>query len=149
MADINLSQAEADALIALEKHRTNEEGHDFPTGGQRLSIPLCSPDRREQFLLDIGRGRIHLSRVTYQNRARQVVVLFRLDMAGPPHRNPDEVEIPCPHLHVYREGFGDKWAFPVPPDQFQRLSDLSGTLDDFMRYCNITQPPRIVRGLFA
>ena len=148
MGETNLSQAEADALIALEKHRANEDRHDFPTGGQKLAIPLWSQDRREQFLLDISCGRIDLSRVTYQNRARQVVVLFRLDMSGPPHRNPNDEEISCPHLHMYREGYGDKWASPVPPDKFRRLSDLADTLEDFMRHCNIITPPRVERGLF-
>ena len=34
MADINLSQADADVLIVLEKHRTNEEGTIFPQVGR-------------------------------------------------------------------------------------------------------------------
>lgn len=149
MADLNLTQDEADALVAMEKHRVDEGWHDFPTGGQSLILPLQSPNRREQFLLDISRGRIDLRRGKYQNRARQVVVLVRLDFGGPPHRNPDDEEVSCPHLHVYREGFGHKWAVPVPPDRFPRTHELWGTLEDFMRFCNITQPPHIERGLFA
>jgi len=149
MADLNLTQAEADALIAMEKHRTNEEQHQFPMGGQSLILPLQSPDKREQFLLDISRGRIDLAKVKMQNRARQVVVLARLDLSGGPHRNPNDEEISCPHLHVYREGYGDKWAVPIPADRFPRPDDLWGTLDDFMRFCNITQPPHIERGLFT
>ena len=54
-----------------------------------------------------------------------------------------------PHLHVYREGYGDKWAVPVPADRFGNLADVWQTLSDFMGYCNITQPPRIQRGLFT
>lgn len=149
MADLDLTQSEADALIGMEKHRTNEERHEFPTGGQSLSLLLQSPDRREQFLLDISRGRIDLAKVKMQSRARQVVVLVRLDLAGSPHRNPDDGEIPCPHLHLYREGFGDKWAVVVPADRFARTSDVWGTLEDFMRFCNVTRPPRIERGLFT
>ena len=34
MADINLTQAEADALIAMEKHRANEDLVDFPWKGR-------------------------------------------------------------------------------------------------------------------
>lgn len=149
MSDMNLTQAEADALIAMEKHRIGDERSDFPMNGQSLSLPLQSPDRREQFLLDISRGRIDLLRGKYQNCARQVVVLVRLDFGGQPHRNPDDTEVPCPHLHVYREGYGHKWALPVPADRFPRTSDLWGTLEDFMRFCNITNPPIIERGLFT
>jgi hypothetical protein len=74
--------------------------------------------------------------------------LMRLDFGGAPHRNPNDEEIPSPHLHVYREGFGDRWAFPAPVDKFGHISDLWVSLEDFMRYCNITQPPFIERGLF-
>jgi hypothetical protein len=149
MADVTLTQAEADALIAIEKHRVNDDGHDFPLGGQSLMLPLQSPDRREMFMLDISRGRIDLMRGKYQNRARHTVILVRLDLGGPPHRNPDGAELVCPHLHVYREGYGDKWAISAPPALFPNTSDLWITLDDFFRYCNVTQPPRIERGLFT
>ena len=149
MADINLTQAEADAMIAMEKHRATEDRSDFPMGGQSLVLPLQSSDKREQFLLDLSRGRIDLLKVTMQNRGRQVVVLVRLDLGGAPHRNPDDEEIPAPHLHVYREGYGDKWAVPVPADRFHVTGDVWATLEDFLRFCNITQPPHIERGLFT
>lgn len=149
MADINLTQAEADALIAMEKHRADEQQHRFPTGGEALILLLHSSDKREQFLLDISRGRIDLAKIKMQNRGRQVVVLVRLDLGGAPHRNPDGEEIPCPHLHRYREGYGDKWPFPVPADRFSNIGDAWATLGDFMAYCNITRPPHIERGLFA
>ncbi len=149
MADTNLTQAEADALIAMEKHRANDERHNFPMGGQSLILPLHSPDKREVFLLDLSRARIDLAKIKMQNRARQVVVLVRLDLAGAPHRNPDDVEVPCPHLHLYREGYGDKWAMPLPVAHFPVPSDVWNTLARFMGYCNITQPPHIERGLFT
>ena len=149
MAETNLTQAEADALIGMEKHRVNEELSDFPADGESVVLPLQSADRREQFLLDLSRGRIDLRKVKMQNRARQVVVLVRLDLGGAPHRNPDGEEVPVPHLHVYREGYGDKWALPVPVDRFGNLADVWQTLSDFMGFCNITQPPRIQRGLFT
>jgi len=149
MADIDLTQGDADALIALAKIRGDEEERLFPQAGGSLVIPLTSEDRRENFLLDIHRGRIDLRKGTYQNRARQVVVLVRLDFGGPPHRNPDGQEVPCPHLHLFREGFADKWAIPVPIADFPNIGDLWSTFSDFMRYCNVVAPPRIDRGLFA
>lgn len=149
MADVNLTQAEADALIAMEKHCASDEQYHFPMAGESLSIPLQSPDRREQFLLDFRRGRIDMAKVTMQNRARQVIVLVRLDLAGAPHRNPDGEEVACPHLHVYREGFGDKWAAPLSQDRFPAPSDVWATLGHFMTFCNITQRPQIERGLFT
>jgi hypothetical protein len=123
-----LSQSEADALIALEKHSKDASFHDFPGPGARLALPLESADGREKFVLDVSRGRIRLEQCTYQNRARSAVVLLRLDLGGPPHQNPDHTIIPCPHLHIYREGFGDKWAHPLPSAFSQPMicTQLSG-----------------------
>jgi hypothetical protein len=97
MADIDISQVEADALIAMEKHRIDDREWLFPAPGERLAIPLTSIDKREQFMLDVSRGQIKLTKATFQNRARQAIILMRLDLNGPPHRNPDGVEVPCPH----------------------------------------------------
>jgi hypothetical protein len=149
MADLNLTQAEADALIALAKYRVDGKEWNYPGLGGHISVPLFSADRREQFMLDMRRGRIDLTKGTHQNRARQVIVLVRLDFGGSPHRNPDDEEVGTPHLHLYREGLGDKWAVPLPADRFTNLNDTWQTLDDFMRYCNIVEPPTIRRGLSA
>jgi hypothetical protein len=40
MADIDLSQAEADALIAMDKQRVDDKQWLFPGPGSRLAIPL-------------------------------------------------------------------------------------------------------------
>ena len=114
MTDANLAQAEADTLLAMEKHRAESAERDYPGLGGRVTAPLVSADGREQFFLDVWRARIDPGKGTYQNRARQVAILARLDFGGSPHRNPDGEEIGSPHPHLYREEFGDKWAFPVP-----------------------------------
>jgi hypothetical protein len=149
MADLELTQAEADALMHMAKVKVNDDTHQYPGSGGSIIVPLASQDKREQFLLDIRRARIDLKKGTYQDRARQVVVLVRLDFGGQPHRNPDDQEVPSPHLHLYREGFGDKWAAPVPTASFPNLSDLWQTLQDFMAFCNVVDPPDIERGLFT
>lgn len=149
MTNVSLTQAEADALLAMEKRRTDSTEWDYPSLGGRVTAPLVSVDGREQFFLDLRRARIDLGKGTYQNRGRHVVILARLDFGGAPHRNPDGEEIGSPHLHLYREGFGDKWAFPVPSDSFSNLGDAWQTLVDFMQFCNITQPPAIKRELFT
>lgn len=149
MTEITLTQVEADALIAMEKLRVSDDLHSFPMGGESLTVSLQSKDKREQFLLDLSRGRINLAKVKMQNRGRQVVVLVRLDLGGAPHRNPDDQEIPAPHLHLYREGFGDKWAITAPADRFSDTNDLWVTFNDFLQFCNVTLRPNIERGLFT
>jgi hypothetical protein len=149
MAEIHLTQAEAEALLAMEKHRVDGQAWNYGGLAGSVAIPLISADRREHFLLDICRGRINLQKGTYQNRARQAVILARLDFGGSPHRNPDGEEIPGPHLHLYREGYGDRWASPPPADRFAPGADPWETLQEFMRFCNISRPPELQRGLFA
>lgn len=149
MADLNLTQDEAQRLISMEKQAVSQKEWLFPSPGDRLVIPLTSADRRETFLLDVTRFQIKLTKATYQNRARSAIILYRLDIDGAPHRNPDGEEIACPHLHVYREGYGDKWAIAAPLDRFPNTADLHSTLDAFMRHCNVTEPPLIQKGLFS
>lgn len=149
MAETTLTQSEADALLKMEKYRANETSYEIPPVGGSIEVPLVSANNRESFLLDIYRGRVNLKKVTYQNRVRTAVILARLDLGGPPHENPDGEEISCPHLHIYREGYGDKWATPISEDDFPRTDDLWISLQDFMKYCRITKPPFIERGLFV
>jgi hypothetical protein len=98
--DINLTQDEADKLMAMEKRAADEKLWLFPAPGERVAIPLTSLDKRESFMLDVTRSQIKLTKATYQNRAKAVVILMRLDLDGPLHRNPDGEEVPCPHLHI-------------------------------------------------
>ncbi len=146
MSNVDLPQAEADALLQMEKRRADAALWNYPSSGGSVAIPLASWTGREQFLLDLRKGRVGLSKGTYQTRARKVIVLARLDFGGSPHRNPDDVEVPSPHLHLYREGYGDKWAYPAPAD-FVDLTDARQTLDDFMRFCNVVEPPMVQWGL--
>jgi hypothetical protein len=95
----------------------------------------------------VTRAQIKFTKATYQNRARQAVILMRLDLDGPLHRNPDGEEIACPHLLIYREGYGDKWATPAPADKYPDTDNLVSTFEAFMRHCNITSP-QFLAGLF-
>jgi hypothetical protein len=150
LADINLTQADADALLAMEKHRVDDTVYEYPSFGGGLRVPLQSGDKRELFVLDVTRSQINLAKGTYQNRGRGVAILARIDFGGAPHRNPDDEEVACPHLHLYREGYGDRWAVPLPSGHFTDTTDpWSLLLLEFMQFVNITVPPEIRKGLFT
>ena len=89
MADLNLTQGEADRLMAMHKRSVRQTPKLFPAPGEHLVLELASFDHRETFLLDVTRAQIKLTKATFQNRARIAIVLLRLDLDGPPHRNPD------------------------------------------------------------
>lgn len=141
---MELTQAEADDLILMPKIRENEKIWKYPISAGIINIPIISNDGREEFLLDIRKTNIAL-KITLQKRCRKVIGLIRLDCGGRPHRNPhpDCREIPCPHIHIYKEGFGLTNAEPLPPEFFNNINDPWITLQDFMKYCNVIQPPNI------
>jgi hypothetical protein len=142
-----LTQAEAESLIAMEKRLEESGVIQFPHPGDQQSWKATSLDGRETFLMDVNRGRIRLAKCTYQERYRGTEILIRLDLAGPPHRNPDGEVIEAPHIHVYREGYADKWAMALPADRFPDTSDLPRTFRDFLAYCNVIDIPEIQASL--
>lgn len=148
MREVELIQVEADRLLRLDKERVDDRAWDFPGLGEEAVIPLRSVDGREDFLLDVGRSKIRLRKLKYQTRVHKVVILARLDIGGRPHENPDGERIPCPHLHVYREGFGTRWAIPLPNEDFSKPEDLMVALDDFFTFCHVVRPPDIQGPLF-
>ncbi|MFH1703080.1 MAG: hypothetical protein ABIB41_06580 [Nitrospirota bacterium] len=156
-----LTQAEADALFAMPKKPKSSDSLNFPHAGGKLLAEFISLDGREVFLFNINRASIAVSKCTYQKRARQVEILRRLDIDGSPHPNPavetvpleflvpyNGLEIPCPHLHIYVEGFADKWAIPAPTDLMNSNADLYTVMESFLKYCNVQEMPNIERGLF-
>ena len=141
-----LTQAEANLLIAMRKDFTSTDTITIRPGTDE-TFDLIGDDKRERFLLDLWRGTIKLSKVTYQTRSRRSIVLVRLDIEGSPHENPDGDIIACPHIHIYREGFEDKWAYSIDSSLFTNANDIYDALNDFFRYCNIQNVPPIQREL--
>lgn len=103
-----LPQGEADELMSMAKRFAEADTIQFPQLGQHLRRDLISVDARERFALDVTRSHVRVTQCTYQERARSVVVLVRLDVDGPRHTNPNGAVLECPHIHRYREGYDDK-----------------------------------------
>jgi hypothetical protein len=131
-----LTQIEADNLIAMPKRIECPTSVGLPIAGELKIFSLVSVDGRESFLLDIRRSRIKMTKCTYQNRYRKDVPLLRLDINCAPHTNPDGNTIDSPHLHIYREGFEDKWAYSLP-DAFSQEMNLVTKLVEFLDFCNV------------
>jgi hypothetical protein len=138
-----LSQPEADQFIAMKKHFVRAPATISIPPGIDETYELSDPDDRERFLLDIWRGTLRLTKLKFQNRARTVVVLVRLDIDGAPHTNPDGRRLSGTHLHLFKEGFDDKWAYPVDPSAFSLLSDPGTTFQEFCAFCRIESPPPV------
>ena len=134
-----LTQTEADALIAMEKHAPPNWQATLP-GIAKGKITLNDLSKSEVFFIDIHRSGFELRKCTNQLRARKSAVLVRLDFGGRAHHNPDDEIIPCPHIHIYCEGYDDKWAYRISEEEFGNIGDFDKTLVDFLRYCNVSDP---------
>jgi hypothetical protein len=141
-----LTQVEAEALFEMPKQFTGSDPILLVPGIDETRELTAVEDAKEKFLFDLWRGTIRLSRVRYQERARTVVVLARLDLDGA-HTNPDGEKLTGPHLHRYREGFDDKWATPIDPTVFTNLTDAGAVLKQFCGFCKIGNVPPIQDGL--
>ncbi|HJD66943.1 MAG TPA: hypothetical protein LFV66_00435 [Rickettsia endosymbiont of Bembidion lapponicum] len=148
MSEYEITEQEAEFFLNMEKIKVNNKEWDLPDLGRKISVPIISLNKKEHFWLDISRKRVNLKKQKYQTRFRESIILARLDL-GNNHRNPDGEEIGSPHLHLYKEGYNDKWAYPVPKDIFKDTNNAWETLHDFMQYCQIIEVPNFRRGLFT
>lgn len=141
-----LSQAAADHLARIAKQITSARVVIVPTAGGQGAWEATAT-RQETFHLHMRRGRKVTSQVTLQERYETNEILLRLDVDGPTHANPDGTVVPTPHLHIYCEGYDDKWAFPVPPDLDISSGDAALLLITFLAYCGISPIPPVQGGV--
>ena len=148
-----LSQNEADRLLQMSKEFADSDPLEFslaqPMNYQR---ELISVDRREKFILDVERGNRKRTRLKYQTRGREVIILARLELNGPDHINPPNApyrpgeRLPCPHIHLYVEGFEDRVAYDLSDVvnlNIRNASDGMNTFEDFLTFCGIQNWPNI------
>ncbi|NEX77409.1 hypothetical protein G4Z05_00645 [Bacillus thermocopriae] len=132
-----LSQKEADNLIAMLKElKSKQMKIPFPQPTKELRLDLeSSMNKKEKFIIDINRkGQFNLLKCTFQTRYRNSIRLLRIDIEGPPHENPDGTIVECPHIHIYKEGYELKWAYPLSEIIQTQNDDLIDILIAFLEY---------------
>ena len=131
-------KAEIAERLFLEEKEFFEKGEIvLPTAGKK-NYKVVSD--RNEFSLDVTKSSIAF-KCNLQKRYGTVYILRRLDVNGPPHTNPDGTVIECPHMHIYREGFGDKWAVPLSEIKEVKfnVSSIAHIFSAFLEYCNIIE----------
>lgn len=133
-----LPQPRANAYLAARKIKASASDCRLSSVIPKpVSVPLIAPDiAGVAFSLDVTQKRIVLKLKCQLRCTTEPVVLARLDFASP-HRNPDGTAVGVPHLHVYREGYGDKFAYEVPPGMLKNPDDPLQVLLDFLETYNI------------
>lgn len=136
-----LSQDDIDYLLALIKVLTDSKGIKIPSPGECLELQVQGKDDKEKFIIDVNRkGTINIKKCTFQTRYHKSIVLLRLDISGSPHRNPNGDIIDCPHLHIFKEGYGTSWAYPINDKIFSDVDNLAQALKDFLLYNHVEEP---------
>lgn len=129
-----LEQWDANRLIAMRKVYTKTLMVNLAMGVSE-DYSIESDDGTEHFLLDVYRSRRNPRKASFQLRYRKDVVLARL-CTSRSHTNPDGEVISFPHLHHYRESYGDKWASMVAIPE----GNIDGALKFFCHLINLPEP---------
>lgn len=137
-----LSQNKADRLLFMPK-RFERMNTLLIEPGCRIERSLVAVDPKEKFMFDIRRSSYSLKKITTQNRVRGAIVLARLCYKSSPHTNPDGKRIDGTHLHLYREGWDDKWAKPLDSKYFTGTNEHATLLEEFCNFCKIEGLPVI------
>ena len=99
-------------------------------------------DRSEKFIIDSYRGRIEIRNHSFNHRYRREITLARVCLGDKPHTNPDGRVLTEPHLHYFKEGFGVRFAIPLPLE-FGDPSNLVAIAHSFFEYSNVSDIPLI------
>lgn len=145
-----LTQDEFEYILGLEKEFSENDNILLGPNPISWSRDIKSKTTKDMFILGFRRASIEVKKFTYNKRFRSCITLLRYDSMGA-HTNPvgtDEKRFDGPHVHLYREGFEDKWAFPVSSIGVDSSDDISGVLAKIFKYCNIATHPIIVGSLF-
>ena len=145
---MGITQAEYDFLMGQEK-----SFDDLISPIQLGPAPLQwvrqinSISTKEIFLLDFYRGSVELSKYTINKRYRQTIIMLRYDNGGR-HTNPDGILFEGPHVHLYREGYNDKFAFPVSEVKVTSTDTMEQVFKKLMHFCNVKQVPTVEVPMF-
>lgn len=100
-----------------------------------------------KYLLDFYRGSFEVSKFTANKRFRTTMIMFRYDNGGR-HTNPDGETFDGPHFHLYKEGFDDKFAFPISLIEINEHDTMEIRFKKILRFCNIKDCPNLEVPMF-
>lgn len=154
---MDISQELALKLIAEDKRYDDSE----------INIPFLVPKNNLTasgesgviYNVDVAKNRFFLKKLTFQHRVYTSVPLIRIDLDTKTHRNPDGELICGNHIHIYKEGAGMSWAYPLDADIVKSLNSSVSLLDMivaeneldkfrlFNKFCHFINEPKLTRDM--
>lgn len=144
-----LTQDEADTLGVIEKYLIDPESVLIPPP-QKTCIHYIRYRKDGQYYdnmkLSTFRSQKNSRKVSYRIIYDTHNILVRIDTQyAASHRNPDgKIIIPPyqPHIHIYTEGYNDKFAYPLP-NCFSNADDIIQLFMEFLSYSNVLNADKI------
>lgn len=143
-----LTQAEADTLKAIEKYLLEPGRVKLPrpqtTNTYNLKYTLNSKNMQDM-KVSAYRGKKNPDKVSYRLIYGDYFILLRIDTKdNTPHQNPDGTLIAPlqPHIHIYKEGYRDKYAYPLPKD-FSDAENIMTLFIEFLTYSTILNADKV------
>ncbi len=160
-----LTQSEYYKLFKQDKVIKDSKRIILPGKQENIRLKAISTfNKKYTYTLDIGNAHIAL-KYKFQKR-RQGVIFARIEFEGSSHKNPEYIIDKVPsgidpnikslmkkyseelflkkdHIHIYVEGYYDKWAFPLHEiidydfNNSNERINYKNKMALFLNYCNI------------
>lgn len=135
---LDLTQSDAESLIKNKKIVKNIRPIEFnyPIRGGVLEIEVIDEFKNE-YVIGIRQRKIELIKRSHNLRYAKSVTLIRIDYDRE-HCNPDGNNVGIPHIHVYKEGFNDKFAYKLSDYGIiiENQTDIKELLNKFLEFIN-------------
>jgi len=136
MDKVELTQGQADALINIRKMFLDKSPLiiNRPSNIQRELQSQGNPEDR--FYLNVSQKAIEFGRYSSVTRFFSVPLIRACINEDSIHENPDGEVIKGCHIHIYKEGNRDNYAYPLSKYGFSSI-EMTKFLSDFLKLCAI------------
>ncbi len=131
-----LDQAMADGLIATRKVFIDKKPLTVNRPYNEQKELRSERDPYEVFYLNITQTAIEFGRYFTVTRFFQTPLVRACLDPDAVHPNPDGTKIKGAHIHLYRQGYKDRFAYPLSEKGFTN-TEIVPFLKEFLKFCNI------------
>lgn len=134
---MELTQALADRYRLSPKRLKNGGTLNLNAEFKIIGEELISDEFGDIFKLDLRKNKIELKVLNCNTRANDCFVIARLDVNDREHKNPDGTKVGETHLHIYKEGYNDRYAYDPSKYGFSNYNDVPALILQFANFCKI------------
>lgn len=143
-----MSVTDSDFQLLIKLRKRFEDQKELVLGPPPMTWHrnILSLETRDIFILDYHRGQINIEKYSYNKRFRTNIVLLRICSHGR-HHNPDGSLLVGMHVHIYKDQFDDRTAFPITVLGIDSTANRDEVLIALLKFCNVENIPTIQNSL--